>query len=261
MTRVSTIIVVVTTSLVSWSVVRAGTLDFPPYLIEQAEVSGSATVIRNAPRTYLGYSDEQIYASQVSSPVLIVGMQFRLAIGDNWKRDTGATGSIWPVEDLTFDRYNVWLGEASPPVRANGWLLDTLSFADNMSNVVHVRTGDLKISAHSFQATGGSTGVHAWGPTIAFSTPYLYEPGETLVYLVRHSGVNQVNTVGANFASRFAAPNYTDCDYNVTEDAEWALAFGTQVHYVRFLTAPVPEPTALASLAALPLLLKRRRHP
>lgn len=238
---------------------HAGVLDFPPYLIEQAEVSGSATVIRNAPRAYLGYSDEQIYASQVSQPVLIVGMQFRLAIGDNWKIDTGAPGSSWPVEDLDFDRYNVWLGEASAPVRAAGWLDDTLSFADNMSNVVHVRSGGWTIPAHSFQATGGSTGVHAWGPTISFSTPYLYEPGETLVYLIRHSGVNQVNTVGANFASRYSAPNYTDCDFNTDENAAGALPYTTQVHYVRFLTAPVPEPSALASLLALPLLLCRRR--
>lgn len=250
-------------------------LPFPPNLIEQmgtfpeiSPISGTASIINGVPRTYMSYLDEQLYLSQLSEPVLIVGMQLRLAMGTNWRLQTPSsyTANTWPNVDAYMPQFDVRMGRASPEIASLGWFRNSSGVwlrgpfdAYFDTNVVQVRSGPLTIPANSFVASGGATGVHAWGPTFHFSTPYLYTPGETLVYEVRHAGIDNGNdVVPALFASRFGARNFTDAMLAFSA-AAFEPANLANVHYVRWVTMPVPEPASLGLLMPAAVLLMRRR--
>lgn len=255
-------------------VARGGVLDFPSVLVEQmgtfpeiAPISGMASILNPSPRSYMSYLDEQLYQSQLSGPVLIVGMQIRLAMGTNWRLNTPAsyTANTWPNVDVEMPEFRVTLGRAVPLIAdlgwfrtsSGGWLLGP--FDAYYENTVEVRSGPLTIPANSFVASGGATGVHAWGPTFTFDRPYVYHPGETLVYRVSHEGVsNSAAVVPALFASRFAARNFTDGMVANSATAEMPSSLAN-VHYVRWITAPIPEPAALGLFVPALWLLARRR--
>lgn len=252
--------------------VEGGYLTFPPSLIEQAgsflPISGMATIIRDQPRGYLGYIDEWLYSGQVSEPVLVVGMQLRLAIGQNWKAQpsTYSYGTSWPNVDVQMPVFEVALGKPAALVAAFGGFSSgggTLygpwgAYFD--SDLTVVRSGPLTIPAGSFQATGGTTGVHEWGPIIPFDTPYLFTPGQALVYSVRHLGMtNASSVIPVHFASRYWGVNTTDAMISFDPNS-YGPSGRTDVHYVRWVTAPVPEPSLMGILTTGGLLLLARRR-
>lgn len=255
-------------------VAQVGYLTFPSTLVEQmgtfpeiSPISGTASILNATPRTYMSYLDETLYTGQLTQPVLIVGMQIRLAMGTNWRLQTPAsyTASTWPNVDAVMPMFDVRLGRATTLFEGTGWFRDLNGnwlrgpFDAYFTNVVQVRSGPLTIPANSFVASGGATGVHAWGPTFHFTTPYVYSPGETLVYEVRHLGVdNAGDVVPALFASRFGARNFTDA---MLATSAFAVEPATlsNVHYVRWVTMPIPEPAVAGLLAPTAALLLRRR--
>lgn len=255
-------------------VARGGVLDFPAALVEQmgafpqiSPISGTASIVNPSPRSYMSYLDEQLYQSQLDGPVLIVGMQLRLAMGSNWRLNTPAsyTANTWPNVDVEMPDFRVTLGRATPVIAAEGWFRTSNGvwlqgpFDAYYQNTVEVRSGPLTIPANSFAATGGATGVHAWGPTFTFDTPYAYHPGDTLVYRVSHQGVsNQEEVVPALFASRFGARNFTDAMLSFSDTALVPDSLAN-VHYIRWITAPIPEPAAVGLLVPALALLARRR--
>jgi hypothetical protein len=252
---------------------RGGYLEIPPVFIEQMgtifPISGQATIINPLSRDYLCYIDESVYQGQISEPVLITGMQIRLAIGTNWRVQTPAsyTANTWPNVDFTMPSFRVTLGRAVPAIAAVGAFRDPVTgnliygpMNDYYENRVEVRSGPLTILRDSFVADGGATGVHSWGPTISFHTPYLYSPGETLVFRVQHYGIPTADQiVPAQFASRYDAWHAFSAIGGFNADADFPQFFYGSVHYVRWVTSPVPEPTAVLPLATLGLLLRRRR--
>jgi hypothetical protein len=247
--------------VVSTAAAQTGHLTFPPILVEQSVNSGRAMMIRDTPVSYMGYYDESIYAGQATQPVHIVGFQMRLAIGNNW-RAPGYSASSWPAETFTMPEYEVWLGKGGAAVSQANWFFpitgQNLPFTSHMRDAVQVRSGALSVEQGSFQATGGSSGIHAWGPTIGFDEPYRFEPGQNLVMLVRHGGIAEPNVIGALMASRYNAPSYVDAMVAFGSTATHPLGL-TDPHYVRFVTTPIPEPASLIILMAASALAVRRQ--
>jgi hypothetical protein len=103
--------------------------------------------------------------------------------GINWRVSSYTSLPSWPEQDATFASYEITL---SPSLHPPGSLSEI--FANNIgAGAVTVRSGPLTIQANSFSGGEVAPAVNAWGPTIQFSTPYVYQGGDLLV-TVRHSG-------------------------------------------------------------------------
>jgi hypothetical protein len=158
--------------------------------VEDALSSGLNTTVRNAARTYEEYFASSNFSS-ITQPVKITGMQFRLAVGENW-RPVGYVGQAWPDVPISFGSYNVELSKPTAQLVADGeYLSISPTFASYQDgNLTTVRSGALNIAANSFLADGATPAlsIHSFGPVISFSTPYTYTPGNGLVMLIRHLG-------------------------------------------------------------------------
>ncbi len=235
--------------------VESGSLTLPT-VAESATVSGLNTTMRNLPRTQQQYINSA-QLSSITSPVFITGIQFRLALGENW-RPAGYVGASWPNVAINFPAYNITLGAATTSLDSDGeYLTSANSFAATQTGATAVRSGPLSITAGAFLADGGTSGVHSWGPVIDFDTDYVYTPGTSLVTTFSLQGYT-----GGAAQAFFASTGYA-AD---AQDAIFASTFGAtnstgwnDVVIVNYLTAPIPEPATLGALAAVGLVALRRR--
>ncbi len=221
-----------------------------PGVTESAASSGLTTPFNSAARTYMGYLDASDFSS-LTTPVYITGIQFRLATGFN----SEITTATWPPQALTFSEYNIQLAQASAADVAAGDLEDGSSFANNQNaaTAVTVRSGALTIAANSF--SNSLSGVNSFGPTVSFTTPYLFTPGSSLTYLIDESGYGSSSTASqAAFASTDFAAGVADALVS-TAGADAASPTGyTQPLIVQFqysAAAPVPETSTAASLGLM----------
>ncbi|RYF51810.1 MAG: hypothetical protein EOO39_42815, partial [Cytophagaceae bacterium] len=230
-----------------------------PNVTEDAAVSGLNTPLRNAARAYQGYVDESQLGA-LTGPVQITGMAFRLAIGTNWSPDGLQGAGTWPSQDLTFSQYDIQLSRASAAVQAAGEFPSlTPTFAANQGGTVTtVRSGALTIPAGSYTASGSTTTPNAFGFNIQFTTPYLYTPGQELVYTIRHSGYSPNGEPQVFFASDDYTPNaYDAVSSTVGANAAAPNGFSSPliVQYTYSAITVVPEGnTALLVGAALPVV-------
>lgn len=226
-----------------------------PFSEESDIDSGISSVFRDDPRTYQEYIAAGTLG--VASPTLITGVRFRLAVGDNW-RPQGYTANAWPSQDIHFANYSIQLGRASSGLVSEGEYFNlNTPFTSNTIDNVTVRDSALTIPAGSFHADGGASGIHAWGPVIEFDTPYLLQPGQSLVMTIRLTGYGTGSGVPTPFfASRSYENNVADAVASTAgANASNPSGFGSPV-----IVSFVPEPATIAFLAIGTIALFRRRR-
>lgn len=211
-----------------------------------------SSLSREAPRVLQQFYDDSFFTT-IASPMQITAMSFRLPPAS--EVDYPALG------DLDFGRYEITLARPSAAsAAANG--LTSATFADNMLDVVLVRSGSLNIPLGSFESNASGEDAE-FSFLINFDTPYEFTPGQDLVMLVRHSGHGDVNGVetrwnfdGYAWANGSVVSTSSDVDAPVGNFGPGSFNLANKVEFT-----VVPEPSALALLAfgALGLFLYRRR--
>lgn len=129
---------------------------------------GNVGAIGNA----VSVTSQAVYSAAQMASVppgsLITGMQLRLR---------NIVTFSWPPSALTITKYDVTFAD-SPVTPATM----TTTFASNMSDPVLVRSGALNLAAGAYPGGANSGTVpEAWGPLIAFTTPYVYGGGAMAV--------------------------------------------------------------------------------
>ncbi len=237
-----------------------GSIAMAQYVPAIPETTGLNTAFRTAPRGYAEYFNPSVM-SGVTQPLLITGIQFRLAAGST----TGIVGNAWPPSALNFATFDLKIGKAAPAIVTAGEIPTLTSFnAMFDAGAVVARSGPMTIGANAFTylPTSNLTNPNPWGFTVNFTTPFTYMPGDHLVYALVHSGYG-ATPVNAFFAAGDYVPNSRDAVSLVpaagvpTFDS---VAGGFSNPYVvQFTTAPVPEPATIAVLGLGVVALLRTR--
>ncbi len=211
----------------------------------QGNIPGISSHSRTAPRVMQDFYDDQFFAG-ITSPVEILSMSFRLPdnAGDNYPA----------LGDISFANYEVTLAEPSVATEAAQGLAST-TFADNWTNPVLVRSGQLDIPQGSFISNAANDpGEYSF--VIDFDTPYTYTPGNDLVLMIRHDGY----TGPGGEETRWNFDSYSWTGGNITAttgfgatDANFSFDVST-----RMLFNYIPEPASLVLLALGGLVIRRR---
>lgn len=137
------------------------------------------------------------------------------------------------------------------------FVYDNDFFADYMADSVEVYNDAYTIPAGSYANTGGT---NPFGPTVFFSTPYLFDPSnQGLMLYLSHSGYEPSNA---------SQPYFARGDYIVGTQTALYSKVGNQLqgnttggaYIVRFITAPIPVPaSAMMLVLSASSLLRRRR--
>lgn len=238
----------------------AGAQTFVPPLVE---TSGVNTVFRNAPRAYQSFIDST-QLTGIPGPVLITGISFRLmaaslaASGQNPPAD-------WPSQTLNFTDFTVRMGSPSAAVATAGEFPSTTpTFNQNFgADAVTTRTGGLTLNtgAFGFNAASTPTAPNPWGPTITFTTPFLYNPGQDLVYAISHTGYAPTTEFQPFFAVANFSLNVADAVSSTASNSLDAAPGGFSSPYlVQFTYEAVPEPATMTVLALGAVAALRRRN-
>jgi hypothetical protein len=226
---------------------------------------GESLALHQSPQGYQGYLHEDQLVS-LTEPVYLTGFSLRLANGDAW-RPAGDPGSSWPAVEIYFADYSVWMAPGSEAVTDIGEMpAGPRTFVDNMSGTpTQVRAGDLVIAANSFTADGGTNpgSVHSFGPLITFAVPYVYTPGQSLVYMIAHSGYGTSGTPGQPM---FESSDYSGFAADAVHlsgsvDLSSTYSMYSSPFVLQFEYSAIPEPTLpmlLLGVTGFGLMLRRR---
>lgn len=192
--------------------------------------SATAVPMQSAARTY----QMQIAASQLTA--IASGSSLNAL---HWRLDQGSVS--FPTANVTWADYEITLAQATNSIGSF-----SSNFASNMTNPVLVRSGSLSFTTGAYPNTGSPPN---FGPFIAFSTPYIYQGGDLVLYLT-HTGSNAagvgsldaVDTSDGNYGSAFVAQFSTG--YQAANAS--ATDFQAVVTEFSFTSAAVPEPTTWA---------------
>lgn len=188
-----------------------------------------------------------IAASQLTGLVgqNIVAMQFRL---------NGAAASAWPLTNASYAFWDISIGPGVTPSAMSN------VFADNFTSApTQVRSGPLEFTAGSFSS--GSM-PNAFGPSINFTSPYLYTGGNLTIEM---RFAQQVGTTTQSSLDALLASGGPGNGWGVDVAARWtANAAGTSGNNGNFLVTnlvvPAPSSLALLGLTAGIVIRRRRRQ-
>ncbi|MBS0190648.1 MAG: hypothetical protein U0573_02000 [Phycisphaerales bacterium] len=171
----------------------------PPAFDAVAGTSGNSLPIANYSEGTIQvmYGADQLTGIPAGS--IITGMQLRLRNVDG----------PFPSVAYTASRYDVRLASSSlTPATMSS------TFATNMTGAVLVRSGALNVAANAYPGTGNP---RAWGPVVAFTTPFVY-PGGPLVIEWRVVSPSSTFAAYTDLVNTGTANRYmeTDNDANAT---------------------------------------------
>lgn len=185
--------------------------------------------LANAPRTYQLLIHESLLTNLVGKEIKAI----------SWRLPTSATAN-WPLADVTYTNYDIYLSESVTPSARS------LTFIDNVVGPQKlVRSGALEIPTDSYPF--GGTPVNGWGREIDFDSAYTYN-GSHLLIEIRHSGFSgtsrSVEAIGTAITG-----------YGTLFSACWTGSYtgvsGSQGNFcVHRLTADDPVPVELISFRA-----------
>lgn len=209
----------------------------------EADGSFALTSTATAGRTF----QLTIAANQLTGMVgqEISGLQFRL---------NGATTTAWPATAASFASWDIFIGPGVAPSAMSN------TFASNFTSTpTQVRSGVLVVPAGSFPA-GGSP--NAFGPTLAFTTPYLYSGGDLTLEMrfSAQTGVTTQSPLDAVLASG-GPTNGWGVDFAARWTASATGVTGNNGNFptTKLVTVPAPSTAALLGLS-LCLATRRRRR-
>lgn len=219
---------------------------------------GSNTPLRSAARKYQAYFAPSQFSS-ITTTQAITGLEFRLTTGSGSGVSAGGT---WPSQALSFTDYTIQMSVASAGLAADGrYLSSTTAFSYGQgANLTTVRSGALSIPAAAFSAQANTSLVNEYGFDIAFTTPYQFQPGDSIVLTLSLTGYTPAETQ-AFFAAGTSASGQADAIVS-TSSATAANASGLSAPlFVNFISSPVPEPglSGLLAVGAFATMLRRRR--
>lgn len=213
----------------------------------EAPSSFSLTSTATAGRTY----QMTIAASQLTGMINhnISGLTFRL---------NNAVTAPWPSVATSFSSWDIYMGAGVAPSAMSN------TFASNFtSGPTQVRSGALTFNPGDFSIGGSGTTPNAFGPTINFTSNYLYTGGDLALemrFSAQSGATNQPafdgvaaadpgNGWGTSFAGRWTANS--------------AGTTGGNANFLvtKFTSTAVPEPATMAvlGLGAAALLRRRRK--
>ena len=178
----------------------------------------------------------------------LTGFQLRL---------NGAVTANWPSVDTSWSFFDVYVGPGVDPAAMSN------TFADNFSAAAtQVRSGGLTITADSFTFGGAP---NAFGPSIVFSTPYLYTGGHLTVEFRFSAQTGATNQISADAVTASLGPgNGWGVDFAARWTGNAAGTSGANGNFVvmNLLTqAVIPEPSSACILLCglVALGIRRRR--
>lgn len=188
------------------------------------------------------YSEAFLTAAGITSGSIINGIAYR--------RNTG--GAVGPAGSTSFDSYSIGMSSSF----ATSTEL-TATFANNIIGTqTQVYSGPTSFAANSFPGGGTPNG---FGPTIDFTTGYLYTGGSLLIEIrrgTRSGDVTALNTDVDNTVTTQAGARWL---FNTSSNAATTgtLSNGAQIFQLQY--QPVPEPATMAALALGSAMIIRRR--
>jgi len=226
-------------------VALAGSVAFGQHVVPTAfqnSPAGSTFLgpLSNSQRTYQWLIHESELSSLVGMD--LTGITYRIG---------PAASSSWPAADVNFSNYDIFVSSGVAPADRS------LTFASNIVGTqTQVRSGPLSIPAGSF--TAGGSPVNAFGPTIAFQTPYSYTGGHLLIEL-RHMGFT-----GTSQSTESVAASNTAAGYGTLFSAAWTGSYtgvsGSQGNFTVLKLTAVPAPSGAALLGLGMFAAFRRRR-